>query len=132
MRVRADVRQPERLGILDEHPEDAVPLREITDPRAGGSVDPEGEELLEPVAAVVEDAQRGVPGAGEVAGSLEDGLQHGLQVEVRHERAADLEQTTESDLVEPLAEVRSGKVAHERLMVPSLRASGPFGRAARA
>ena len=126
MRVCADVGQPKRLGVLDEHTEDAVPLGEVTDPGAGGSVDPEGEEPLEPIATVVEDAQRGVPGAGELAGSLEHRLEHGLEVEVRHKRATDLEQTTKPYLIEPLAEVRSGKVAHGRVMVPVPRASGPL------
>src|SRR6185437_16755890 len=94
---------------------------EIADSRAGGGVDPDRQELLEAVAAVVEDAERRVPRAGEVPRGLEDGLEHRLEVEVRDERAPDLDQAAQMRLSEPLADVRSGQFAHGRPMLPALR-----------
>ena len=117
MRMHADVSQPQRLRVLDQHAQNTVPPREVADPRTGGAVDPECKEPLEAVAAVVQDAERGIAGAGEIACGLEDGLEHRLQVEVRHERATHLKQTTQLDVAEPLAGLRSGNVAHGLSMV---------------
>src|SRR3954452_18915218 len=123
--MHADVRETERPGVLDQHAQYAVPLGKVSDARARGAVDPERQEPLEAVAAVVQDAERGVPSTGEVAGGVEDGLEHGLEVQIRHKRATHLEQTTEMDVPQPPAGFRSGKVAHGRSIVPILALNRP-------
>ena len=95
----ADVRQAQRLGILDQHAEHAAPARQIADSAVRIRVDAGGEELRELRAAVVEDPQRGVPRARQLAGGLQHAVEQDTQVELGDERAADLQETPDPELV---------------------------------
>ena len=55
---------------------------QVTDPLVGARVDPAREEALELLAAFVQDPQRGVARAGELAGHLEDAIEHDLEVQL--------------------------------------------------
>ena len=68
-------------------------------------VDPAGQEALELLAALVEDAQRGVARAGELAGHLEHAVEHDLEVELGHQGAPDLEEPAQALRVEMLVVV---------------------------
>lgn len=120
MHMGADIGQAKRLRVMDEYAQDAVPLREVAYTRAGGPVDAEGEEPLEAVAAVVQHAQRGVASAGQVAGSLQHGVEHRLGVQIRYERATDLEESTKLNVPELVGEISLGNVGHVTIV--------PFGR----
>ena len=53
---------------------------------------PTNDEALELLLALVQNAERGIAGACELAGGLEHMAQHGLHVEVGNERASDVEE----------------------------------------
>jgi hypothetical protein len=59
-----------------------VTFGEVTDRRVPRVVDPDGDELGEPRAAVVEDAECAVARLDQVDSGLHDALQHGGQVEI--------------------------------------------------
>ena len=76
----ADVGQPQRLRVLNQHPEHAAPARKVADRTVGGGVDPDREEALELPPRVVEHAERRIPGTGDLASLLEDAVEHRLGV----------------------------------------------------
>src|SRR3954453_12302024 len=84
--------QPQRPGLADQDAEDAATMRQVPDLRAGLLVDARGHELGQVLAPVVEDAERGVPSAGDLARDLDDPRQQHVEVELRQERATDGEQ----------------------------------------
>ena len=45
-RVAADIRQSQRPWVRNQHPQDAVPLRQVPDPGAGLLIEAQGQELL--------------------------------------------------------------------------------------
>src|SRR5262249_26583494 len=122
-RVRADVVQPQRLRVGDEQAEDAAPARQVADGLAGLGVDAAGDEALKLDATVVEDAQRGVAGAGHAPGDLEQLADDALEIELGHETATGLDQLPQAGSVK-----RCGR-KRQRSAEPTAR--GAF-RAARA
>ena len=98
-RVRAHVVQAQRMRVGDQHAEHAAPARGVADRPVGLLVDPGGDEALEPLAALVEHADRRVPGAGQLARDVEQPLQERLGVEHGDERAPDLDQPPEPVIV---------------------------------
>ena len=64
--VLAEVGQPQRLGVDDEQPEDAVALGQVADGAVGLVVDADGDELRQPGAGVVEHTEGAVAGVDEV------------------------------------------------------------------
>ena len=94
--VLAQVGEPQRLGVEDEQPEDAVALGQVTDRPAGLVVDADGDELREARARLVEDAERAVAGVDQVDRGLDDALQHRGQVEVAADREHRVEQLAEA------------------------------------
>ena len=79
---------------------------QVADHPVGGGIDAAREEALELPAAFVEDAQRGIARAGELAGDLEHAIQHDFEVELANQRAADFEKAAKTLRVEML--VRHG------------------------
>ena len=63
-------------------------------------VDPAGDEAIERASFAIEDAQRGVARAGDLAGGLEHLLEDRLRVELRKQPAADVDQAAQLDFVE--------------------------------
>ena len=78
--------------MLDQRAEHAAPARQIADRAMGLLVDAGGEEALELRALLVEDAERGVARAGELSRGLQHAVEHRGEIELRHQRAAHIEQ----------------------------------------
>ena len=74
-------------------------------------VDPAGEEALELLAALVEDAQRGVAGAGELARHLEHAVEDHLEVELGDQGAPHVEEPAQALRVEMARRSRSPLLA---------------------
>ena len=53
----ADVVEPQRARVVDQHAEDAAPARQVADRAVGVLVDAARDEALELAALVVEDAR---------------------------------------------------------------------------
>ena len=77
-----DVTEAERCGVADQLPEYSSPARQRSDLPSGFLVDADGKEALELAARGVEQAERGVLGAGERPSGLSHALQNHLDVEV--------------------------------------------------
>ena len=90
--MRADVGEHERARVLDQHAEDPAATRQVADRGVGRGVDAAGEEALERPALLVEHADGRIARAGQLAGGLEQPLEHDLEVELGDERAAGLEE----------------------------------------
>ncbi len=97
--MRADVRQPQRARIGDQHAEHAAAARQVADRAVRVLVDAGGEEALELLTALVEHADRGVASARQLASDFEQSLEHGLRVELGDERAAHLHQPCQAVLI---------------------------------
>jgi hypothetical protein len=76
--ILGDLMEPQRLGVVDQHPEDAAADRDVADRRPLAVADPGGDELGDDAVAP-QDAERSVAGAGELDGQLDDALQGGRE-----------------------------------------------------
>src|SRR5438876_9310448 len=81
--VAAEVVEPERVRVADQHAEDAPSARQVTDRSVRLGVDTGGEEALEPRAARIEHAERRVARTGERGGGLDELLEDGLERQLR-------------------------------------------------
>ena len=81
----AEIGQPQRLGVDDEPTEDAVPFGEVTDEPVRVVVDPDGDELRQAGAGLVEHAERAVAGIDQPDRRLDDPPKHARRIEVRAE-----------------------------------------------
>ena len=108
LRVLADGRDAQRPRIVDQHPEDAAPAREVADRAVRLGVDPAGDEALQLAPVTVEDPERGIARAGDLARGLEHLVEHGLEVELRQQAAADVDQASQPLLVEVVVHVDVG------------------------
>ena len=97
--MRADVVQAQRLRVADQDAEDTAAAGQVADLAVRLGVDAGGEEALQPLAALVEHADRGVAGARHVARGLEQPLEHDLAVELGDQRAAGVEQAAEAAFI---------------------------------
>src|SRR5262249_58366819 len=77
--IGGDPGEAKRFGVRDEDAEDAAPARRVADGRVGGGIDPRGQEALELRAGRTDDAERRVPGAGEVRGGFDEALQERVE-----------------------------------------------------
>ena len=91
----ADVRQTQRPRLADEHAEDAASPRQVADRPVGLVVDADGEKPLERRSLLVEHPERRVARARELASRVEHVLEHRLEVELRDERAAGVDEPFE-------------------------------------
>ena len=102
-RVVADVGEAQRPRLLDQQAEHAAPARQVADRAPRLLVDAVGDEALQLVAVLVEHAERGVAGAGQLAGDLEHAAEDDLRVELGDEAAADVDQLAQPGLVQGAA-----------------------------
>ena len=91
-RVLADVVHPQRLGVLDEQPEDAAAPRQVPDGAVLLGRDAAGDEPLELRPRLVEDADGRVVCPCHAAGHLEELAHHPFEVELGHQHAAGLDE----------------------------------------
>ena len=106
--VRVEVGEAQRLGVDDQQAEDAVALGELADAVVGRVVDPDGDELRQAGAGVVEHAEGAVAGVDQADGGLDDAPQHARRVEVGPE---------DQDGVEQLAQaLRTRDLGHDRTL----------------
>jgi hypothetical protein len=68
--------QPQRPGVLDEHAQDAAPVRDVADRRPDLVADPGGDELGDGAVAA-QHPEGPVAGLGQLGGQLDDPLQGG-------------------------------------------------------
>ena len=99
-RVLADVGQAKRLGVADQLAEDAAAAGKLADRAPRGLVDAGGEEAVELLALLIEDADGRVARSGQLAPGFEHALQHRLAVQLGDYRGSDFEQKAEPLLVE--------------------------------
>ena len=95
-RVVGDVVQAEGSRLADEDPEDAAAPRKVADGGARLLVDTRRDEALEPPPGRVDDAERGVPGVGELRGGLDETLQKGVEGQLRAERDPRLDELSQA------------------------------------
>src|ERR687891_604148 len=98
--MRAHVGEPQRLRVPDQDAEHAAPPRGLADLRPRRLVEADGEEALELPALLVENAERRVARARELAPRVKDAPKHDLEIEVRGERPPDVDQEAQLVLVE--------------------------------
>ena len=92
LRMLADIVEAKRVRLADQDAQHAAAAGQLADHLARLLIDPVGQELLERGAPLVEDADRRVAGAGDLAGSREDSVEHGLRLKLGYERATRREQ----------------------------------------
>ena len=92
--------QAQRPRIADQLAEHPAASRRRTDLAHRLLVQPDVLEPLEARLVAVEDAERGIAGAGQVAGSVEHVAEHRLELELGDELAPDLEQSLQLGSVE--------------------------------
>ena len=78
-RIVAEVVQPQRLRLTDEHAENSPTSWKVADRRMGLGIDAGREEAFQPMARPVDDAERRVPCAGELSRSLDELLQKSIE-----------------------------------------------------
>ena len=103
--MRADVRDAQRLRAVDEDAEDAASARQVADRAVRLVVDAARDEALELAAVAIEDPERGVARARDLAGGFEHLVEHGLRVELRQQTPADVDEATEPCFVEMIVHV---------------------------
>ena len=82
---------PQRLGVADELAQHAAPGGQRSDGAAPLLVDSPGQEPCQLVARLVQDAEGGVPGAGQLARGVKHTLEHLVGVELLEHAARDCE-----------------------------------------
>ena len=95
----ADVVETKRAGLVDQDAEQPAAAWQVADDAVGLLVDAAREEAVELAALVVEDAQRGVAGARELRGGLQQAVQDGLEVELGQQPAPGLDEPRKPALV---------------------------------
>ena len=88
--TRDHVAEAQRHRVADQLAEDAMSARQRADPARRLLVDAEGDELGQLGPLLVEHAEGGVAGVGQLAGGAEDAFEHGLGVEVGEDVAGQL------------------------------------------
>ena len=101
--------------------------RLVADPPLGLRVEPARQEPRELGLRLVEHADGGVAGAGQLAGDVEDADEHLVEIEFGHERAADVEQAAEPGVVERRVCGESSRTLRHARSVTGIR--GAFARA---
>ncbi len=101
--MAADVGQAQRPRLLDQQAEHAAAARQVADRPPRLLVDAVGDEALQLVAVLVEHAERGVAGTGQLAGDLEHLPEDHLRVELGDEAAADVDQLPQPGLIQGAA-----------------------------
>jgi hypothetical protein len=100
LRVLADARDTQRLGAVDQDAEDAAPARQVANAAVRLGVDAARDEALELAAVTIEDSERRIARACDLACRLEDLVEHRLRIELGEEPTTYIDQATQSLLVE--------------------------------
>ena len=119
-RILAEIGQPQRLCVADQHPQDAAPTREVADQSAALIVDPGRDELAEFGAGVVEHAESRIPRAGERAGGIDDAAQHLIHLQAACHSKPGLEQC-----LQPLGARGRRRIDHARVYENRAAAGSP-------
>ena len=94
--MAADLVEPQRPRVVDEHAEHAAPVRRVADRPPARVVEPAREEARQPLALRVEHPDRRIVRARELPRGVEQPVQHGVEVDLGDERAARVEQAREA------------------------------------
>jgi hypothetical protein len=89
--VSAHVLEAEGLGAANQLAQHSAPARQGTYSGVGLIIDSQGDEPIELAPVLIEDAESRVTSAGQVARGLEHVAEDGLEVELRDERARNVE-----------------------------------------
>jgi myo-inositol-1(or 4)-monophosphatase len=111
--VAAHIGEPNWPWFRDQEAEHTAAAGEVPDCRAGLLVDSQGDETLELGALGVQDPERRVARATQLAGGTQESLQHAFEVELGDEGPTDLDQLPQVLLVESKP-VSSRDAAHTR------------------
>jgi hypothetical protein len=101
--MRADVLEPQRLRVVDEKAQHPAPARQGADLLPPLGFDPDGQELLELLLPLVQDAESRVTRARELAGDVEHPVEHDLQVELGDERSTHFHEAGQSLVAQVVA-----------------------------
>ena len=112
--VVGDLVEPQRLGVADQHAQEAAPAREVADRVVRRRVHPGRQESLQRVPGLVDHAERGVARAGDRGGGLDDLLQERVERELGAER-----DTCVDEDAEPVGLVQ--RRAHGRILLEACR-----------
>ena len=85
-RILRKVVEAQRLRVLDQRAEDPAATRKVADRGLRLRIDARDDELLERLAAGVDDAQRRIAGSGQLGGRLDDSLEDGVERQLGRER----------------------------------------------
>ena len=108
--VVGDVSQPDRLGIVDQHAEDAFAAGEMVDVRADLGVDADGDELGEPFRSGFDHAERPEARPCHPARLLDDVAERDIEIEVALDDEDSFEELLEAD------RVADPPVGHDRIV----------------
>jgi len=89
--VLGHVVQANRLRTVDQQTQDSAAARRRSDRRARCLVDTHGQELRQAAALLVQDTERRVARARQLARGSEDLIQHDRQIDARRQGPPDLE-----------------------------------------
>ena len=78
-RIVAELVEPKRLGVADEHAQDAPSSREVADRSMCLRIDASREKTLQPLARAIDDPESGVPCARELSRGLHELLEERVQ-----------------------------------------------------
>ena len=104
--MRAHVGEPQRSGVLDQHAKHPTAARRIADLSACLLIDSPRDEALQPGPLHIEHTERRIAGARDLPGGLQDEVEHLVRIQLRHERAADLQEAAHPSLVELVPHLR--------------------------
>jgi hypothetical protein len=90
----AEVGQAQRFRVHDEDAEDPMTLGQWADRGSLGIVDANGDELDEPSARLIEDAERAIPRIDQIGRNLDDPAKYLLEVELGADRDDRVQETT--------------------------------------
>src|SRR5438270_6901783 len=116
-RMLADIAEPERARIVDEHAQHPAATGEVADSPVRLGIDPACDEALELSAGGIEDPQGGVARSGDVAGALQDLVEDGLRLELGEQASSHLDQAAQTILIQ-LVRVRQSVRPGTRLLDP--------------
>ena len=94
-RIVAELVEPQRLRVADEHAQDAPSSREVADRGMCLRIDASREEAFQPLARTIDDPERGVLCARELSRGLHELLEERVQRELRAQRDARVDEDAE-------------------------------------
>ena len=93
-RVVAEVVEPQRFGVADQHAEDPASARQVADRGMSLGVDTRRQEALESCPSLVDDAERRIARSRQLRSRLDELLQERVQRELGAERDSGVDEHT--------------------------------------